>query len=270
MSDSTAPELSVVVGLISGKRDDLQRCLQALASQKDAPSFDVIVPYDPPCADVATLAAEFPDVQFIEAAHLDTAAARAGAGREHHDSLRTIGLKAGTGRIIGLTEDHATASETWCGDMVRLLDGNPKAAAIGGAVECGVDTVLNWAVYYCDFGRYQNPLPEGCAYYVSDSNVAYRREALESVRDQWEDDYHETVVHGALVERGHEIWLTPHSQVWQKRVGLTLGWALRERYVWARSYAGTRVRDTPLPKRLVFAAGTAILPFLLTLRLAGG
>jgi hypothetical protein len=264
------PELSVVVGLISGKTDDLLRCLAALAGQKSPPPFEVIVPWDPPCRDVARLAGEFPGVRFLEAAHLDTAKARRGAGREHHDSLRTIGLKAARGRIVALTEDHAVASDTWAADMVRLLSENGRAAAIGGAVECGEDTLLNWAVWWCDFGRYQNPLPEGPAHYVSDSNVAYRREALESARDAWEGDYHETIVHGALVAKGHEIWLTPRSQVWQVRRGLTLGWALRERYVWARSYAGTRVRGAPLGGRLVFAAGTALLPFLLTARLAAG
>jgi hypothetical protein len=264
------PQLSVVVGLISGKTDDLRRCLRSLADQKNPPSFEVIVPWDPPCRDVTRLAGEFPGVRFLEAAHLDTAKARSGAGREHHDSLRTIGLKAARGRIVALTEDHAVASETWTTDMVRLLDENRRAAAIGGAVECGESKLLNWAVYWCDFGRYQNPLAEGPAHYVSDSNVAYRREALESVRDAWEGDYHETIVHGALVAKGHEIWLTPRSQVWQVRQGLTLGWALRERFVWARSYAGTRVRGTPLGRRLVFAAGTGVLPFLLTARLAQG
>ena len=34
-------------------------------------------------------------------------------------------------------------------------------AAIGGAIENGVDRPLNWAVYYSDFGRYQNPFQSG-------------------------------------------------------------------------------------------------------------
>ena len=125
-------------------------------------------------------------------------------------------------------------------------------------------------MYWCDFGRYQNPLPEGPAHYVSDSNVAYRREALEAIRDSWADDYHETVVHGALVERGHEIWLTPRSQVWQQRGALTWGEALRERFVWARSYAGTRVGTVSVVHRALYAVLSFLLPFLLTWRLVQG
>lgn len=265
-----APELSVVVGLISGRAEDLAHCLHALARQEDPPRFEVLVPYDPPCADVTSLAEEHPEVAFLEAAGLDTRAARAGGSREHHDTLRTIGLAAARGRVVALTEDHAVQSPTWCRDMLRLVDEHPELAAIGGAVDCRSDRLLNQAVYWCDFGRYQNPLREGPAEYVSDSNVAYRREALEAIRDAWADDYHETVVHGALVARGHEIWLTPRSQVWQQRGALTWREALRERFVWARSYAGTRVRTVSSAKRVVLAALSFALPALLTWRLVQG
>ena len=263
------PELSVVVGLISGRPAHLEACLEALFAQDDV-SKEVLVPYDDPVADVVQLQERFPDVRFLRAEGLDTRAARAGHGREHHDTLRTIGLQAALGRIVALTEDHAVSYPAWCGDMVRLLDEHPGVAAIGGAVECRSDTLLGWAVYWCDFGRYQNPLPEGPAAYVSDSNVAYRREALHAIADAWRDDYHETIVHGALVAAGHEIWLTPRSQVWQARGRLRLGTGLVERFVWGRSFAGTRARAAGAAPRLVWTAFSFALPLLLTWRVARG
>lgn len=264
---SADPVLSVVVALISGRAQDLERCLAALHGQDNPPPHEVIVPYDPTASAVAELASRYPLVRFLEAEHMDTAEARQGLSREHHDTLRTLGIKVARGRIIALTEDHAVPSPTWCAEMVRLIDEHPQVAAIGGAVECGSDSLLKRAVYYCDFGRYQNPLPEGPAVYVSDSNVAYRREALEGVRGFWEDDYHETVVHSALVEAGHELWLTPRSQVAQVREGLRPGKALRERYVWGRSFAGTRFRDRAFPVRLVYAGLSFALPLVFTWRL---
>jgi hypothetical protein len=264
-------ELSVVVALISGRKEDLARCLTALTEQQvDPPTLEILVPFDEPVREVTKLAERFPQVRFIEAEGLDTRAARAGASREHHDTLRTLGLRAASGRIVALTEDHAVASSTWCSDMLRLLDEKPQLAAIGGAVECGSDRLLNRAVYYCDFGRYQNPLTEGPAEFVSDSNVAYRREALESVASAWEDDYHETMVHWALVEKGLELWLTPRSEVHQTRHDLGIGEALLERQVWGRSFAGTRVRGVSLVKRALFAALSFLLPFVLTWRVLRG
>ena len=265
-----APELTVVVGLISGKKDDLGRCLAALACQENPPSFEVVVPYDDPCADVRSLAAEHTAVRFIRAEGLDTAAARRGASREHHDSLRTIGLKNARGRIVALTEDHAVASPTWCADMVWLLDERPRAAAVGGAVDCRNDSIFSWAVYWCDFGRYQSPLREGPAPFVSDSNVAYRKDALEAIRSSWENDYHETIVHDALTRAGRELLLTPKSRVWQARGRLPILKSLVERFVWARSYAGTRVAAAPLARRLFLAAASFVLPLVLTWRIAKG
>ncbi len=263
----TAPLLSVVVGLISGRVEDLAACLEALHGQEGPPAFEILVPFDDPCVAVTRLEQEYPAVRFLHARGLDSAAARAGASREHHDTLRTIGLLAARGRYVALTEDHAVQAPRWCRALVDALESHPEVAAIGGAVDCGSPQLLNWAVYFCDFGRYQNPVPEGPAHYVSDSNVAYRREALEAVRGAWESDYRETVVHRALIEAGYQIWLTPSALVWQARSGLSLGDSLRERYVWGRSFAWARVLGAPLARRAVYAAFSFVLPFLLTLRL---
>lgn len=261
------PVLSVVVGLISGKTEDLERCLAALHRQTLALEMEVLVPYDDPCADVTRLGADYPGVRFLRAEGLDTAAARAGASREHHDTLRTIGIRAARADLIALTEDHAHTAETWCAQMVAALERFPKAAAVGGAVECDSDRTLNWAVYFCDFGRYQNPIPEGSSEFVSDSNVTYRRAALEAVGETWKDDYHETAVHWAMVDAGYELCTTPRVVVWQRRSGLTLGEALRERYVWAKSFAGTRGRMEGLAVRMVRALLSPLLPPIMTWRL---
>jgi hypothetical protein len=152
--------------------------------------------------------------------------------------------------------------------MLAALERWPKAAAVGGAVECDGERLLQWAVYYCDFGRYQNPLPEGPAEFVSDSNVAYRREALERVAPAWNDDYHETAVHWALLAAGFELRQTPRVVVWQRRRGLGVAAALRERFVWAKSFAGTRARLEGPARRALYAALSPLLPFVLTGRLA--
>ena len=269
MTDA-APRLSVVVALISGRTEHLAACLDALAAQRDAPPLEILVPYDDPCVEVTRLVGRFPAVRFLHAEGLDSAAARAGKSREHHDTLRTVGLCAARGEYVALTEDHAVVEPGWCAGLCALLDRHPEVAAIGGAVECGSDRLLNRAVYYCDFGRYQNPLPEGPAEFVSDSNVVYRRDALAEVAEVWADDYHETQVHWALVGAGREIWLTPQVRVWQRRADLGLGEALRERYVWGRSFAAGRVAGASLARRLAYAAASPLLPLVLSTRVARG
>jgi len=260
-------ELSIVVALISGRPEDLERCLLALRGQRDIDAPEVIVPYDEPCAGVLQLTARFPEVTFLPLVGVDTRQARAGASREHHDALRTLGLRHARGRFVILTEDHAHADPQWASSLLSLLARTPAAACVGGAVEWGGSTTLSYAVYLCDFGRYQNPLPEAQAKFVSDSNVCYRREWLEKVGEDWKNGYQETLVHGVFSRHGAELWLTPTAVVWQSRTGLTWRKALRERRVWGRSYAGSRVADAPSARRFVLAVLALALPLVLTWRL---
>jgi GT2 family glycosyltransferase len=263
---STDAKLSVVVALIAGRVDCLELCLRALDAQTRQPD-EILVPYDDVCRDVLRLQKDFPRVVFLHAAGLDTTAARAGAGREHHDTLRTIGLRAATGEFVALLEDHAYPSPEWCAAVTDEMRKHPRAAAIGGAVECESSSTLNWAVWFCDFGRYQSPMPEGLATFVSDSSALYRRSALEAIAEAWKNDYHETAVHGALVAAGYELRTTPRAVVWQKRPRLSWGTALNERYVWARSYAGTRARLEGSPRRWMLASLSPALPILMTGRI---
>jgi hypothetical protein len=121
---------------------------------------------------------------------------------------------------------------------------------------------VNWAVYFGDFGRYQSPVPEGHSEFVSDANVAYRREALDQVGSGWEDDYHETIVHWSMAREGWRLVMTPRVLVWQRRGKLGFWASLVERYVWGKSFAGGRCHDLSLAKRAVFAVGTPVIPFL--------
>lgn len=88
--------------------------------------------------------------------------------------------------------------------------------------------------------------------------------------EPWNADYHETLVHQALVANGYELWLTPRVVVWQTRGRLSLGVALRERFVWGQSFAATRVSGFPALTRFSYAAFCVVLPLLLAYRLWRG
>jgi hypothetical protein len=121
-------------------------------------------------------------------------------GREHHDVLRARGLAAAHGDLVGLLEVHARPDPQWCASVAAAH--RQPYAAVGGAIENGVDRPLNWAVYYCDFGRYQNPVPAGETLFASDANVTYKRAALEGVRPSWQESFREVVVNRALTSLG--------------------------------------------------------------------
>jgi hypothetical protein len=263
---ATTPNLAVVVTVVSDTSEEadtshLEGCLEALQRQADAPAMEVLVTCDARLRGVDQLRQRFPKVNFIAVEKLHTA--RSGPSREHHEELRGIGIRNSQAPLVALIEDVGRPDPHWCAQLVKEHDGY---AALGGAMENGIDRALNWAVYFGDFGRYQNPIPSGPSAYVSDANVCYKREALQSVADAWAGSYNEARVHGALAERGEVLALSPKVVVYQHRLNLRLGSALLERYVWGRSFAAVRVGRLPASRRAVLALLCPVLPFVLLLR----
>lgn len=270
MDQSVSPQLSVVVAIVSdttslqSDSSQLSGCLEALSGQVDPPSMEVIVPYHDRVGNIDEVRQRFPDVKYIHVDDLQSLRAEAGS-REHHDELRARGLAVASGEIIGLLEDHARPDVHWCARVVEAH--RQDIAAAGGAIENGIDRPLNWAVYFCDFGKYQNPVPAGPSWFASDANVAYKRAALESISGVWKKIFHETMVNTALLEKGEKLVLSPDIIVYQHRSNLNLGDALKERFIWGRSYAGTRCSLIGGTKRVLYALLSPVLPFILMYRM---
>src|SRR5208337_1582035 len=261
------PALTVVVTVVSDTSEEsdtlhLEGCLEALRQQIDPPSMEVLVTCDARLPGIKELEQKFPEVGFIAVEKLRTV--RSGPSREHHDELRGIGIRRARGPLVALIEDVGRPDPRWSAALVR--EHAQPYAAIGGAMENGIDRPINWAVYFGDFGRYQNPVPRGPSVYVSDANVCYKREALEHVADAWAGAYNEARVNAGLAERGELLALSPDVIVYQHRLDLRMGAVLLERYVWGRSYAAVRVANVEMSRRAVLAMLCPLLPFVLLLR----
>jgi hypothetical protein len=264
---TSAPVLSVVVVIVSDTTSrataaHLPECLDALSKQVGAPAIEVIVPHLVDVEGLDVVRRQFPWVRFLPAPDV---VAQPG-GREHHDVLRARGLDVARGEVVGLLEDHARPDERWCASAMAAH--RQSHGGIGGAIENGVDRLLNWAVYYCDFGKYQNPVPAGETPFASDANTTYKREALEGVRWVWANGFREVVVNAALTATGWTIALDPNIVVYQNRRGLRLAATLRERFVWGRSYAVTRRALLTRGRCLAYAVLSPLLPAVLLLRMA--
>ena len=245
------------------------RCLTALARQEQAPRLEIIVPYDESVEGMAPIVARFPTFHFLPIGQVDTLRPRSGPAGQHElfDRRRSAGLGRARGDIIAIVEDRGVPRSDWAGTLVAMHEQLPHAV-IGGGVDNGRDQVLNWAVFFCDFGRYQLPFEPGPREYVTDVNIGYKRRALEQTRDLWKERYHETTVHWALIRSGETLFLSDRFAVDQMRDDLSLGRLVAERVGWGRLFAYTRAREIGGGKRLALAAMAPVLPVLLFYRLA--
>lgn len=259
-------DLSIVITVVSGP-DSLSRCLGAIVPQVGHLNAEIIVPWDNWCRDVERRAVDFPAVHFLYVEHKGLCDATPMLQHRLYDHRRAKGLAACKGRIVAMTEDHAVPAADWCRSILAVHE--QGQGAIGGAIDNEVDRAINWAWYYCDFGRYGRPLASGPSEYISDVNVSYNRDALEAVRNVWGHEYHETNVHWTLRERGFPVQLDPRLLVFQHRPPMSVGAAIRERVQWGRVFAHTRIRQGIRARRVLLALGTVILPLVLLKRAVG-
>ena len=255
------PLLSIVVTITDGD-SHVDRCLHALSTQDGAPPLEIIVPLYEGVDDAPGLRARWPGVRFV------TVEGHRPAAHSHahwaYDRRRAAGLRAATGDLVAMTEDHAIPDPDWCAQIVRAH--RSPHAAIGGSIDHVGSGVLNWAVYFCDFGRYQKPFTAAAAEYISDVNVSYKRDALMKCSALWQEFYHETSIHSCLIARGDTLWKTPQISVAYDRGRLRLSTLLPERFHWARVFAGRRAQSMTAAVRFVYAVASPVLPVVLLAR----
>jgi hypothetical protein len=211
---NVTPRLSAVVVAFTGG-PVLGLCLAALHDQAGAGAIEVIVVYDPEgeCAGEATRAqALYPAIRWAHAGPQATV-----------PQMRTLGIEASRGEIVALIEGDCVVAPGWA--AAALTAHETADVAIGGAVEPGpYVTALDWAVYFCEYGRFMLPLRPSAnlALALASNNVTYKRKPL--LRAAGESRaFYEIPVHSAwqaaglpmrtdetLVLSNHNSWSLPH------------------------------------------------------------
>ncbi len=127
---------------------------------------------------------------------------------------------------------------------------------------------MNWAVYFCDFGKYQNPISAGKTLFASDANISYKHAALLEIENVWRDVYHEGSVNWNLLAKGYNLGISPDIVLFQNRKNLRSPEALQERSIWGRSYATIRVAEMNFSGRLLHMFISPVIPFVMYVRIA--
>jgi hypothetical protein len=265
MAQPAGAEMSVVVTVVDGG-ETLVRCLEALSKQVNAPRLDVIIPYDDTAADVGKLAARYPAFRFLDLGRLLACPPRNEFERHDlYDRRRAGGLKESSAPLIAMIEDRGAPEPDWANAMVcahaRYEDG-----VIGGSVENRPSDLARWAIFFVDFSRYQAPFDNLHPEYVTDTNICYKRAALEAARPVWNDKYQEAAVNWALREKGFSLRVDPAPRTVQARGPIGLRAMASERFNWGRVYGEQRARDAPIGARLRWMSITPLLPVVLYLR----
>jgi hypothetical protein len=248
--------LSVVIAS-SNEGALLEQCLDALAPQAASQHVEILVVR---ASDRATaidrndVTARMPWVRWIDAPLGATV-----------PELRGLGIAAARADRVALLEDDCVVSADWCRQAATVPS---SVAAVGGAVEPGpYRRGLDWAVYFCEYGRFMLPVSSAPSAPLTGNNVVYSRTALEALPEDMRAQFREVFVHsewhrtgvptqatGSLIVHNINTWSVAH---------VTSG-----PFHHGRAYAAQRFGARSGVARACLAALTLGLPFLKSVRIA--
>jgi hypothetical protein len=188
------------------------------------------------------------------------------SGRRPVPELRWTGLAMTSRPIVAAIESRTVPAPDWC---ERLLDAHrraPGAPAVGGPVALkDAASLADWGLYFAEYARFAPPVTEGDAQEISGANLSYKRSALDTSRDLLEAGVWEVFIHERWIRQGLRLRLAAAPVTFQN--GLTTREAVSLRYRYGRTYAADRCATLSGSRRLLFAGGAPLLPFVLTGRL---
>ena len=230
----------------------LSRCLAALAAQMAAhPEAEVlIVAHESHQGEsLRSVRAEYAAFHWVDTPPLHNVA-----------RMRGLGIARSRGEVIAFIEGDCIPAADWIERASRT-----QAGAVGGAVEPGdFRGGVDWAAYFCEFGKYMLPLPSTSAQ-LPGANVVYRRAALPAAERLESEGFYETFVNagigGALVN--DSTLIVRHERRWRA------GAALATRFHHGRTFAALRLRGRPLRERLPYIPLAMLLPLVLVARVLG-
>jgi hypothetical protein len=97
-------------------------------------------------------------------------------------------------------------------------------------------------------------------------NVSYKRKAIESCRNAWQEFYDESVVHRRIGEGGGVLYLTSMLNVDHDYGRLPFAVAFRRKIASGRAFAARRSRTVSFFRRVAYASLSPCLAPLLLLR----
>lgn len=245
------PTLSVVIAAVNGYQP-LAGCLRAIERIPERSLAEVIVVDR--CNVGARIKAEFPDTAILLVSPELTI-----------PEMRSLGIRASKGDWVIVTEDHCEPRHDWFSRFLAAAETGPWDV-IAGAVENGKrDRLVDWAAFFTEYSEYMAPRPSGENADLPGMNTAYRRAALDGVPGLVEASLWETFLHARLREAGCRLYaasdvLLDHCKSFGYREFLS------QRFYLARSFAGMRVRNAPLLKKLAYGLASPLLFVILPYR----
>lgn len=248
-------DLAVVIPVVNSF-SDLRTCLNALLVQEGAKIEIIVVERLGP-----VLRANL-DIEFDKDANNITVIPTAPDATI--PEMRAIGIQAAQSDAVAVIEDHVVVPPSWAKAGLDALEGGADVIA-GPVVNAATDKLVDWAAFLCEYSAVLPPLPEGPSEGLPGNNVIYRKSLLDKHADLISLGRWENYLHDAIKADGVELIMSSALTAGHK-MHYTFRLYMEQRFLYSRAYAGMRVKDQPLSKRLTMGAAACALPAVVFVR----
>jgi hypothetical protein len=168
------------------------------------------------------------------------------------------------GEIVAVTDATCAIDARWV--VATLAAHAASDPVVGGAVEPdGLNTLVDWAGYFCDYGAFMFPLRPGVVRHVPGINISFKRSALAKGRKFVAGEFWKAYWCQELKAEGFVLRIEPSMLVFYRKSFSLLPF-LRLRFYHGRCFAGMRLTQLTRLQRVKFVLGSPLLPVVFCAR----
>ena len=184
-------------------------------------------------------------------------------------AARAAGVRAATGPVVFVGETHTYPEEGWAEALIDEHAGD-WAAVVPGFGNANPSGALSWAAFLSDYGAWLASLERRELSLIPTYNTAYKRSALLELEPRLDvllSTGDELIVE--LRAAGRRFVFQPSARIDHANVARRGAWLL-ERYLGGLLTANSRMARWSRGRRLLYAAGSPLIPVVVLARIAGG
>lgn len=174
---------------------------------------------------------------------------------------RAPGIRAARAPIVALGESHCWPEPEWAEQLLEAHRG-PWAAVGPAVVNANPTGLISWVNLALDYGPWLYPTDGGEIADLPGNNSSYKREVLEAYGPRLETMLEaETIMHEDLRANGHRLYQEAGARAAHLNVTRLSSW-LGERFQTGRRFASARAYEWRLARRVLYAAGSPLIPIV--------
>jgi hypothetical protein len=251
------PAMSVILAC-SGRFDEVAATLRHLQKQTVAARLEVLILAPAPGFALPDgMETSFHTFRFIT---LETLLPLGAANAE--------GVRHAAAPIVAFIEDHVFPDPDWAQALIAR-HAEDWAAVAPVVRNANPKTAVSSADFLVGYGQWQEGTAAGEMSILPGHNCSYKRAVLLRQGDKLSHFLHaESVLHTTLTKNGDRLFLENRAIISHLNFA-QLGTLLFLQFHHGRQYAGRRIWNWPLAKRLLFFGGAPLIPFVRLKRILG-